>query len=202
MLLVKAADVLHRDADIQVVGARREDVLSRSGRLVGDDRIDGKVEEHRLQPFQQCLERFTRPQREFRATFLSRGGRGGERFRRALEHELSCGQVVVGAGVDPEELGVALNLGERLRIDVLRMRDDLLENVSHLEVVGVALVVENVAARERRLVEVPDERLFSKRELFEAIGVQLHDGGIVHAFEQILAIGRRGCDRRRLRAIR
>ena len=50
-----------------------------------------------------------------------------------LQHELPRGEVVVGAVVDPEQLRVALDLGERRRIDALRMRDDLLEDAAHLE---------------------------------------------------------------------
>ena len=91
------------------------------------------------------------------APFCRRGlGRRGKRLRRALQHELARGQVVVGTVVDPEQLGVALDLGERRRVDALRMRDDLLEDAAHLERVAMLLVVEDVAAGDRRLVEMPD----------------------------------------------
>ena len=36
----------------------REDVLARARRLVGDDRIDVRIEEHRLQPREHRVERF------------------------------------------------------------------------------------------------------------------------------------------------
>ena len=67
------------------------------------------------------------------------------------------------------------------------MRDDLLEHVAHLEVVLVALVVIDVAPGDRRLVEVIDERLLAERQLVEAVGIELHDGGVVDPLEQILA---------------
>ena len=50
----------------------------------------------------------------------------------------------------------------------------------------------DVAAGERRLVEVIDERLLTQRQRRESVGVQLHDGGIVDLLEQIRALGRRG----------
>ena len=70
---------------------------------------------------------------------------GGERLRRARQHELARGEVVVGAGVDPEQLRVALDLGERRGVDAGGVRENRLEHVAHLEVVRVALVVEDVA---------------------------------------------------------
>ena len=51
--------------------------------------------------------------------------------------------------------------------------------------VRVPLVVEDVAAGERRLVQVPDERLLLQRQRLKAVGVQLHDGRIVDALEQV-----------------
>ena len=66
--------------------------------------------------------------------------------------------------------------------------DDGFEHVAHLEVVRVPLVVEDVAAGERRLIQMPDERLLFERQLAEAVRVQLHDGRIVDALEQVLAV--------------
>ncbi len=82
-----------------------------------------------------------------------------ERLGRARQHELARRQVVERAGVDPEQLRVALDLGQRGRIDAGRVRTIALEHVAHLEAVRVALVVEDVAARERRLVQVPGQDL-------------------------------------------
>ena len=68
------------------------------------------------------------------------------------------------------------------------MRDDLLDHVAHLERVLVLLVDEDVAPGQRRLVEVPDQRLLLQRQRREAVGVQLHDGRIVDALEQVFSI--------------
>ena len=69
------------------------------------------------------------------------------------------------------------------------MRDDLLEDVAHLERVAVLLIDEDVAAGERRLVEMPDQRLLLQRQRREAVRVELHDRRIVDALEQVLAVG-------------
>ncbi len=45
---------LHRHADVEVVRARRENVLPGAGGLVRDDRIDRRVEEHAVQPRQHA----------------------------------------------------------------------------------------------------------------------------------------------------
>ena len=71
--------------------------------------------------------------------------------------------------------------------------DDLLEDAPHFEREVMFLIDEDVASRERGLVEMPDQRLLPERQRAEAVGVQLHDGRIVHTFEQILPVGiRRG----------
>ena len=75
------------------------------------------------------------------------GGRGRKRLGRALQDELARRQVVVGAAVEPEQLRVALDLGQRRRVDAVSVREDLLEHVAHLEVVRVPLVVERCRAR-------------------------------------------------------
>src|SRR5262249_43523495 len=55
----------------------------------------------------------------------------------------------------------------------------------HLEVVRVALVVKDVAAGDRRLREVPDERLLTQREVPKAVGVDLDDRCFADALEEI-----------------
>ena len=50
VLFGETFQVGHRHVRVQVVGARLEDVLAGTRRLVGDDRIDVGIEEHRLQP--------------------------------------------------------------------------------------------------------------------------------------------------------
>ena len=201
VLLVEALDVLHRHADVEVVGAGREDVLVLARRLAGDDRVDCRVEEERLHAGQHRRQRFARLQRELRAVGLRRRRGGRERGRGALHHELARREVVVGTGVDPEQLRVALDLGQRRRVDAFGVGEDLLEHVTHLEVVFVALVVEDVAPGERRLIEVPDQDLLLHRQLLEAVGVELHHGCVVDALEKVLAAGgrRRGRCRRRSR---
>ena len=76
------------------------------------------------------------------------------------------------------------------------MRDDLFEDVAHLEIVRVALIVIDVAAGQGRFVEVPDEALLVERERREPVRVELHHGRIVHALEEVFAIRRRGRRRR------
>ena len=46
--------------------------------------------------------------------------RGRERLGRASQDELARGEVVERPAVDPEQLGVAVDLLERLRIDARR----------------------------------------------------------------------------------
>src|ERR1019366_426158 len=60
---------------------------------------------------------------------------------------------------------------------------------THLEIVRVALVVEDVAPGERCLIEMPDERLVFEWQLAESVRIDLHDRRVVYPFEQVLAIG-------------
>ena len=46
MLFLEALEVGHRDAVVEVVGARREDVLAVARRLAGDHRLEVGIEEH------------------------------------------------------------------------------------------------------------------------------------------------------------
>ena len=111
---------------------------------------------------EQRVERLAGAQRKRRARRAGRVRRGGESASGVhVEHELARGEVVVGAGVDPEQLRVALDLRERRGVDAVRVRDDRLEHIAHLEVVRVALVVVDVAAGDRRLVR--DARPASSR---------------------------------------
>ena len=187
-MLLEVFEILHRDADVQVVRARRQDVLAGPRRLVGDDRLDAGVEERGLQSRQHRVERLTaRPGN--RRSILHGSLRGsGKGLRSALEDELARGQVVVWSRVDPEQLRVALDFSQHRSVDALRVRQDFLEDVAHLEVVHVALVVIDVAACERGLIQVPDELLLFERELLEAVGVHLHDRCIVHSLEEILPL--------------
>ncbi len=162
MPLVERFDVRQRHVDIQIVRARGDDVLADTRRFTGHGRIDIGVEEHRLQPGQQLIERFARLQRKTRAVAMREVSGGRESGRRTGQDEFSRGQVVVAAAVDPEKLGVALDLLERRRIDVIPVGHDRFEHVPHFETVGVALVVEDVAAGDGRLRQVPDQRLLAQ----------------------------------------
>ncbi len=188
VVLLEVFEILHRDADVQVVRTRRQDVLAGPRRLVGDDRLDAGVEERGLQSRQHRVERLAaRPGN--RRSILHGSLRGSSKgLRSALEDELARGQVVVWSRVDPEELRVALDFSQHRSVDALRVRQDFLEDVAHLEVVHVALVVIDVAACERGLIQVPDELLLFERELLEAVGVHLHDRCIVHPLEEILPL--------------
>ena len=197
--LVEALEVLHRHADVQIVRACREDVLARRRRLRRDARIDVRIEEIRLKPREQLIERLALLQRKRRAGLFGRVRRGGKGGRRGLEHEFASGEVVVRAVVDPEQLRVARDLVERRLIDICRMRDDGFEHIAHLEAWRVFLIEKDVATRQRRLVQVPDERLLLQRQRLKAVGVDLYDGRLVDALEQIGPFhrGRRGRSGRR-----
>jgi hypothetical protein len=95
-----------------------------------------------------------------------------------------------------------MDLRQRGRIDPGRVRQDLLQHRSHLEIVRVALVVIDVAACQGGLIQVPDEQLLVGRQLVEPVGVQLDDRRLVHALEEVFArlrcagrSGRRGLHR-------
>ena len=49
----------------------------------------------------------------------------------------------------------------------------------------MTLVVIDVAAGERGLIQMPDQRLLLQRQLVEAVRIQLNDGRIVDLLEQI-----------------
>jgi hypothetical protein len=196
--LLRALEIRHRHTDVQVVGAGRQDVLAGRGALGGDRRLELGIEEHRTQPFEQGVERFAVAEWHDRAgahrrVGRRRVGRRRETFRTARQHELAGGQVVVGAGVDPEQLRVELNLLERGAVAAGPVGHDGLEQIAHLEVIPVALVVKDVAAGNRGLVQVPDQRFLSQGQGAEPIVVQLDHGRFAHALEQVLAVRRGGC---------
>ena len=159
-------------------------------RLAGDDRIDVRIEEHRLKPREQLIERFALLQREAGARLFGRVRRRRERVRRAAQHELARRQVVVRTVVDPEELGVALDLVERRLVDLSRGCVTIASSTSRISRFGAyRLIVEDVAAGERRLIQMPDERLFLQRQRLKAVGIDLHDGRLVNALEQVRPFG-------------
>ena len=82
-----------------------------------------------------------------------------------VEDELARRQVVVRAGVDPEQLRVALRsprvAGAATSAGCVRIASST-SRISRLW--RVALVVVDVAPGERRLIEMPDERLLLERQ--------------------------------------
>ena len=156
-----------------------------SRRLVGHDRIDGRIEEHRLEAGQRRVECFAARRGEFGATGGRRFRRRCKRLRRALQDELPRREVVVRTVVDPEQLRVALDLRERRGVNALRVGDDLLDDAAHFERIAMLLVVEDVAAGDRGLVEMPDQRLLAQRQAGEPVRVELRDGGVVDPLEQV-----------------
>ncbi len=68
------------------------------------------------------------------------------------------------------------------------MTQDQLEHAADAQVVAMPLVVIDVTARQRRLIQMPDERLLGEIQLLEAIGIELDDGGVVNLLEQVAPI--------------
>ena len=91
------------------------------------------------------------------------------------------------ARVDPEQLRVAADLRQRRGIDAGRVRDDFFQQLAHLERRAVALVVVDVAAGKRGLVQVPGKDLLVSRQRFKPVRVALHHRGVVDLFEQVLS---------------
>ena len=203
VLLFEGLEVGHGDALVEVVGAGQQHVLAGARGLVGDDGLEVGVEEERCHALDHLREVLAVAQREPGPVGGRRPDRVGERGGGRLHHEAAGGEVVERAGVDPEELGVLLDGGQRLGLDAVGVGDDLLEDLAHLEVVLIALVVVDVAPGQGGLVEVPDERLLAQRQRLEAVGVELHHRGVVDPLQQVAALAlplrrRRGrADRRR-----
>ena len=58
---------------------------------------------------------------------------------------------------------------------------------AHFEGVAMPLVVVDVAAGDCGLIEMPDQRLLAKRQLVEAVRIDLHHRRIVNRLEEVLA---------------
>jgi hypothetical protein len=188
--LGEPVEVGEAHAVIEVVGAGGQDVMVGRRHLARHHRLDGGVEEHRRQPVQQIAEGLAIAKRKARA---SRGGGldgGCERFGRHINHELARRQRVVGAGVDPDQLGV---VDDRRAARVRQRRgvtDQRVERPAQRQVVTMALVVIDVAAGQRRLVEVPGQDLGRRRQGVEPVGVVLHHRRLADPLEQIGSLGR------------
>ena len=93
----------------------------------------------------------------------------------ARKNELPGCQIVVGTGVNPKELGVALDLGASVRVHAISMSQDLLEYFSHLKVVHVPLIVKDVTTSESGPVEVIDQDALVERQALEPVGIKLNN---------------------------
>ena len=187
--LLEVGDVGHRHAVVQVVRAREQQVLTSARGLVGDDGIHVGIEEQRLESAHELIEVLAVAEGQARAGRRGRAQRRPERLRRQVHDESARREVVERTGVDPEELGVAVDFLQHRRLDRAAVDEELFEHLPHLQVVDVALVVEDVAPGERGMVQVPDEGLLAQGEGAEAVGVDLDDRRVVDALEQIRALG-------------
>src|SRR5207237_1108993 len=118
--------------------------------LVGHHRVAGPVEQHRRQPIEKRAGRVG----ERRARARRRLHRAGELVARQIQDEFPCGQVVEGTGVNPEQLRIAADLGEYGRLNLPAVAKQLLEQIPDVEIQCVSLVVVDIAAGERRAVEM------------------------------------------------
>jgi hypothetical protein len=185
--LVERLEIAQRHSGVEVVGTRGQHVVSRSGTLVGHDWIGGRIEEPRRDAVDERLVRLAGMPGEARA-FLSSGvDRRPELVAREAEEKLARGEVVERTAVDPEQLCVGANLLEHEPIDPGGVREYRFEHGTHLEIVSVPLVVVDVAAGERRQIQVPHERLVAQRQRREAVGVQLHHRDLTDLLDQMLS---------------
>ena len=111
---------------------------------------------------------------------------GEELLARQVEREFPRREVVERARVDPEQLRVAAHLREHGGIDVRLVAQDRFQQIADLEIEPVPLVVEDVAPRQRREVEMPDQNLVFERQRGETVRIHLHHCHVVDPLEEIL----------------
>jgi hypothetical protein len=68
------------------------------------------------------------------------------------------------------------------------MPQDCLEHRAQHQVVHVALVVIDVAAGQRCLGQMPDQHLVPPLQPVEAVGMQLDEGCVPDAFQEVAAL--------------
>ena len=101
--------------------------------LGGDDGLEGGVEERGLQRVEFAIQRpgwrtpAGRRRRFEGAVPEGLRGRGLQLLEREIGQKLLRGHLVVIAAIGPEELGEVGDLGERLRVDALRMAQNAFE---------------------------------------------------------------------------
>ena len=115
---------------------------------------------------------------------------GGQQLRaRELQHELARRDVLVGPGVDPEQLGVACDGVGHRGFEARAAHEQRLDHVSHQQAVLVALVEVDVATGQRGFVQMPREALVAQGQPRERFRVQLDDGRRADTFEQVRDVG-------------
>ena len=183
--LVEAFEVDHVDADIEVVGARFEDVLVLTRGLERDHRLEVGIEEHARVFLDSRRDGLDVLEREISPV----AGRDLHRLDQPpaieVEQELPRGEVVVRTGVDPEQLGVTRDFLQRVVRDAGRVPQDLFEQAPHAEVETMTLVIIDIAPGDRRSIQVINHRLLVQRQRVEAVRIQLNHGRIVNLLEQI-----------------
>ncbi len=187
--LHEAVEVGHPHALVEIVGAGREDVVAGRRRLAGHHGGGGRIEEQRPQPIEQAVERFAARQREHRAVARGLVQRLGHDLRSETQDELARGQTVVGPAVQPAQFRVAPKLAGDLRREAVGVPQQALERVAEQQPLRAPLVPVDVAAGERRFVQVPDQSLLINRQRRESVRVVLDDGRIVDAFEEVGTFG-------------
>ena len=131
----------------------------------------------------------------FAAVFAAAANASGVHF----STNLRAVRLLYGPGVEPEQLGVALDLGERRRVDPVGMREDLFEDRRASR--GCGRIAGRSRCRGRRAPPRRGARSGSSRSAaaVEPVRIQLHDRRVVHPFEQVLPVGGRGGGGRGLR---
>ncbi len=179
-------EIGRRHVRVEVVGARHQDVLARRRRLARDHRPVRLVEEVARMRVDEGLRRRVRP----RAARARRSARPSPIAASNCSREISSTNLRdVMCSYGPELIQnsfvycaiASATAGSRLAARL----EQRLERVAHHEGVFVALVVVDVAAGQRGLVEVPRELLVARRQRGERIGVELHHGSRADPFQQV-----------------
>ena len=170
---------------LEVHAAARQDVLPGWRRLARRQRVDRGVEDRRAQTGQLLLQGLAEGQPDVGAASHRRAGRRLQIRVGELRHELLARAVVMVAVVDPEQLQVAQQPVPELRVDTLRMGEDLFQEIADLQDVPAHLVVEDVAPGERRAVQIERQHPLLAGEPVEAVGVQTRHGELVHRLQQV-----------------
>ena len=128
-------------------------------RLVRDDRIDVGIEEQRLHA-REHRSSVSPARAEARAGVCGRAAAAANSSRRALQDELPRRQVVVRAGVDPEQLRIAPRSRPAPSASMPSACVRISSSTSRISrLCRVALIVVDVPACERGAIQMVDENL-------------------------------------------